>query len=83
MNMKLPAVVTTPYIYQYVSIANTLRTDTSNLTDPTVQPTIAHLNQSIVPGHSDRNHFTIRSLNSIIDVPRYGRNIDNRTGVNP
>ena len=35
------------------------------------------------PGHNDRNHFPIGSLNSGIDVPRSGRNIDNRTSMKP
>ena len=35
------------------------------------------------PGHSDQNHLPIGSLNSGIDVPRSGRNIDNPTGMNP
>ena len=67
----------------FVSIANTLRTETENWTEPIIQPTIFHLKQENGPGHSDRNHLPIWSLNSGIDVPIPGRNIDNRTGVNP
>ena len=66
-----------------VSIANTLRNGTENLTDPTIQPTIFNLKQATGTGHSERNHLTIGSLNSGIDVPKYRQNIDNRTGVNP
>ena len=50
--------------------------------DPTIQPTIVHLNQATGPGHSDQNHFPIRILNSGIDIPRSGRNIDNLFGMN-
>ena len=50
--------------------------------DPTIQPTIVHLNQLAGPGHSDWNHFFIGSLNSGIDVPISNRNIDKRTGMN-
>ena len=66
-----------------VSIANTLRTDTENHKDPNIQPTTIHIKQSSRPRHSERNHFHIGSLNSGIDVPRYGWNIDNRTEMNP
>ena len=66
-----------------VIIANTLRTDTENWMDLTIQPTIFHLNQATGPGHNERNHFPIGCLNSGIDVPRSGRNIDNPTGMNP
>ena len=60
-----------------------LRTDTVNQTNPTIKPTIIHINQATIPGHSYPNHFLIGSLNSDVDVPIYGHNIDNRTGVNP
>ena len=33
--------------------------------------------------HSELNHFPIMSLDSGIDVPRSGRNIDNHTVMNP
>ena len=65
-----------------VSIANTIRTDTENWNEPTIQPTIVHLKQVTVAGHSDRNHFPISILNGFIDIPRSGQNIDNRTGMN-
>ena len=60
-----------------------IRTDTANRMDPTSRPTIAHLNQATVPGHNDPNHFPIGILNSGIDFPRSGNNIDNRTGMKP
>ena len=66
-----------------ISIPNTLRTDTVNLLEPTIQPTIVLIKQATGPGHSDRNHFPIRILNSAIDVPRYRQNIYNRTGMKP
>ena len=66
-----------------VSIVNTLRTDTANQTDITIQPTIAHLKQAAVTGLIDQNHFLIGSLNSGIDVPRSDRNFYNSTGMNP
>ena len=66
-----------------VSIANTLRTDTDNRTDPTIQPTIVHIDQATKRVQSDQNHFPIGILNSGIGVPIYGRNIDNHTGMNP
>ena len=66
-----------------VSIADTLRTGTANCTDPTIQPTIFHPKQATRLGRSDRNHFPIGSLNSVIDVPRSGQNIDNHTRMNP
>ena len=65
------------------SLRKSLRTDTANWTYPTIQPTIAHLNQETRPLHNDQNHFPIGSLNSCIDVPRSRRNIDNRTRMNP
>ena len=66
-----------------VSIANTLRTDTVNWKDPNIQPTIVHLKQATGLGHSDRNHFLNRLVNSDIYIPRYVGNIDNRTGMDP
>ena len=60
-----------------------IRTDIANRMDPTSRPTIAHLNQATVPGHNDPNHFPIGILNSGIDFPRSGNNIDNRTGMKP
>ena len=66
-----------------VSITNTLRADTVNWVDPTIQPTIIHSKQATGLGKSDQNHFPIRSLNSGIHVPRSGRYIDNCTGMNP
>ena len=67
----------------YVSIASTLRADTVNQTDLTIQPTIIHFKQATGPGHSDRNHFPIGILNSGIYVPRFRSNIDNYAGLNP
>ena len=64
-------------------LGKSLKNYISNRTDPTSQPTILNLNKSTGPRHKDRNHFSIRSLNSGIDVPRSGRNIDNRTGMKP
>ena len=61
---------TTTQIGQSLIIANPLRADTENLTDPTM-------------GHNDQNHFPIGSFNSGIDDPRSVRNIDNRTVMNP
>ena len=51
--------------------------------EPTSQPTIVHLKQATGPVHNDRNHFPIGILNSGIDVPRYGRNIYNQSGMKP
>ena len=68
-------------IGESVSIDNTLSTGTAYQTDPTIQLTIVHLNQATWPGHSDRNHFPIQSLNSGIDFPRSMCNIDHRTGM--
>ena len=83
--MEQPAQILLPNteIRVFVSIVDTLRTDTANQTDLTIQPTIFHLNQATGPGHNERNHFPIGGLNSGIDVPRSGRNIDNPTGMNP
>ena len=64
------------------SIANPFRTDTVNQTDPTIKPTTNQFNQSNIAGHSDRKHSLSGSLDSSTGVPRYGRNIDNRTGTN-
>ena len=66
-----------------ISITNKIRTDTANRMDPTIQTTIFHFNQATGPGHSDRNHFPLGSLYSSTDFPISGRNIDNRTGMNP
>ena len=70
-------------IWGSVSIANTIRTDTSNWTELTCQLSIFHLKQETGIGHSDWNHLPIRILNSSIAVPRYRWNIDNHTGMNP
>ena len=67
----------------FVSIANKLRAETENWMNPTIKRTIIHFKQATIPVHSDQNHFPICSLNSGFDVPRHGRNIDNRTGMNP
>ena len=83
--MEQPAQILLPNteIRVFVSIVDTLRTDTANQTDLTIQPTIFHLKEVTVPVHSDQNHPPIGSLNSDIDVPRSGRNIDNGTEMNP
>ena len=44
---------------------------------------MVHSNQLTVPGNSDREYFPLVSLDSGTAVPRSGRNIDNRTGMNP
>ena len=64
-------------------LGKNLRTDTENWTNPTIQPTTIYLKQATGPGHIDRNHFPIGSLNSGINVPKYGQNIDNRTEMKP
>ena len=64
-------------------LGKSLRADTENRADPTIQPIIVHLKKVTGPEHNERNHFPIGSLNSGIDVPRSGRNIDNRTGLKP
>ena len=55
-------------------IGKSFRIYTENRTDPTIQPTIDHLKQATRPGHSDRNQFSTRSLNSGIIFP-YRRGI--------
>ena len=62
---------------------NKLRDDTANQTYPTIQLATAQFNQVTATGHSDQKHFPIGILNSGIDVPKYGRNIDNHTDINP
>ena len=64
-------------------LGKSLRIDTSNRTNPTSQPTIVYLKQATGPIHNDQNHFPIGILNSGIDVPRSGLNIDNRTEMKP
>ena len=66
-----------------MGIAHLFKADTSNKRDPTIKPTILHFSQDTGPGHIDWNNFPIRILNRVIDVPRSGQNIDNRTGMNP
>ena len=66
-----------------MGITNLFRTDTENRTDPNIQPTIVYLNQATLMVHSYWNHFSLGSLDSVTDVPRSGRNIDNRTWINP
>ena len=66
-----------------VRITKTLRADTANCMDPTIQPTIIHFKQETGPGHSDRNHFPIGGLNSDIWVPRSRLIIDNHAVMNP
>ena len=67
----------------YVSIANTLRADTENQTDPTIQPTTTHFKQATGTGNSERKHSPIGVLNICIDVPISVWNIDSHTGMNP
>ena len=66
-----------------VGIAHPFRTHTFNRNESTIQPTIIHSNQSTIPGHSDRYYSPLGILDIGTGVPRSGRNIDNRTGVNP
>ena len=66
-----------------MGISNPVRTETANWMESTTQPTIVHFNQETISGHIDCNHSPLRSLDSVTDVPRYGRNIDNYTGMNP
>ena len=66
-----------------VGITNPFRTNTTNRTDPNIQPTTVHCKQATVLGHSDQYHTPLWSLDSGTDVPRSGRNIDNRTSMNP
>ena len=82
---KQPAqiLLTTTEIRRSVSITNTLKAETENLAEPTIQPTIIHCDRETGTGHSDRNHLLIGILNSGIDVPISGWNIDNHTGMNP
>ena len=65
-----------------VGITNPLMTHTENQTDPTIQPTIVHPNQTTGPVQSDRYHYPLGILKSSTDVPRSGWNIDNRTVMN-
>ena len=66
-----------------MGIVNPFRNDTENLTDPTIEPTIYRFNQATRLGHSDQNNYPLGSLDSDTDLSRSGRNIDNRTGMNP
>ena len=66
-----------------VGIANPFKTHTENRTEPNIQPTIVHSNQTNRPGHSDWDYLLIGSLDSDTDVPVYGQNIDSRTGMKP
>ena len=66
-----------------MGIANPFRTDTENQREPTIKPTIVQFKQETGPGHIYRNHFPLRILDSGTDITRYGRNIDNHTGMNP
>ena len=66
-----------------VGIGNQFRNHTANRTYPTIQPTITHSDQPTGPGHNDRDYSTLGSLDSGTDVPISGRNIDNRTEMNP
>ena len=60
-----------------MGIGKPFRDDTENWTDPTIQATIVHFKKAIRMRHSDWNHFILGILNSGIDVPIFGRNIDN------
>ena len=66
-----------------ISIGDQLSSDTENLTNPTIKPTIFYSKQATGPGHSDWNHLPIGILNTGIDVPIYRQNIDNHTDMNP
>ena len=75
--------LTTTEIGGSISIVNALMTYIENRTDPDIKPTISHFKQETGPGYSEQNHSPIGSLHSGIGFPRYWRNIDNRTGMNP
>ena len=64
-------------------LTNPFRADTANCMYPTIKSIISCFKQSNGPVHCDQNYDPLRSLNSGIDVPISGRNIDNRTGMNP
>ena len=61
----------------------TIQESHKNGNNPTIQPTIVHSNQSIVPVHIDWDYFPLGGLYSVTDVPRFRWNHDNRTGMNP
>ena len=65
-----------------IGIMNPFRTHTVNQTDPAIQKITVWSNLETEPGHSDWEYFPLESLESGTDVPRSGRNIDNRTGMN-
>ena len=71
------------YVKLSVGIANPFRNNTENWADHTIKPTIVHFNQYTGPGNSDWDLYPLGSLDSGTDVTRSGRNIDNRTGMNP
>ena len=66
-----------------MGITDPFRTDTTNRRNPIIQPTIVQFYQDTILVHSDQNHFPIGSLDSGTDAPISGRNIDNRTEMNP
>ena len=66
-----------------MGISNPFRNDTVNETYRTIWPTIFHLKKKTRPKHSDQNYSLQKSLDSGTDVPISGKNIDNRTGMNP
>ena len=68
-------------IQYFMGILNPYRNNTENRTDPTIQPTSIHFNQSTLPGHSDCDHLPLGNFYSGTDVLRSGRNVDNQTGM--
>ena len=81
--ISLPTTEIRRSIKHLMGIANPIRTDTENLMDSTIQPTIVQLNWATATGHIDQNHSLLGTLDSGTDVPRSGRNIDNHTEMNP
>ena len=67
----------------FVGIVNPFRTRIANRIDPNIQTTIVHSNQVIGPGHSYREYLPLEVVYSGTDIPRSGKNIDNRTRMNP
>ena len=66
-----------------MGITEPFSTDAKNMRNPIIQPAIVQLYQETTTVHSDQNHSPLGSLDSGTDIPISGRNIDNRTGMNP
>ena len=79
MGTEQPAQILLPttVIGESVSTVNILRTETANRTDPTIQPSIAHIKQANKLGHSDWNYppFRIRKSGNKMSVD-FGPNVD-------